>query len=91
MEKRVSEFESLVAGTGLAGGDCDHGGPLEPASFGNANPILAEWLSAVYRAVLEYLPEARRAGEDRDGGGFQRQPVDQYGGDAADAAAARAT
>jgi alpha-N-arabinofuranosidase len=49
VEKRVSELESMVAGTGSPAGIAITEGHLSLAPA-NANPILHEWLSAVYHA-----------------------------------------
>ncbi len=85
VEKRVTELEQATATTDPRIGIAITEGHLSLPPH-NANPILAEWLSArLSCAVSEHLPAARRAGEDRHGGGFRGQPLDGQCGDATDA------
>ena len=85
VEKRVSELEQPWR-TGLAGGDRDHRRAPEPGARERQSDSARVAVGGVPRAVPEHLSAARRPGEDRDGGGLQWQPVDQYRGDDADAA-----
>ena len=90
VEKRVSELESMVERR-IEGGDRDHGRAPEPEPAQRQPDSARVALGGVPRAVDEHLSAARGAGEDRDRGGLQRQSLDEYGGDAADAARAAAT
>ena len=70
IEERVTEMEGAIAGAIVESRDCDYGGAPQPEPAQRESDPVRVAVGGVPRKVLEYLPAARRAREDRYGGGF---------------------
>lgn len=75
LETRLNDMENVIAEQSPKIGIAITEGHLS-LSPDNANPIRSNGDGGVPRQVAESLPASRCEGEDRDGGRFQRHPLD---------------